>query len=159
MPKNRGASHKRMKRGAADTQTSITIDDLSALKRFRSFRVELSVDVDYLRLMKEKQSEFVSIFRETPGIRTHNISITSANWPTLWIRPMVMAGSMRLNKFAHAALGTFVFSRQNSARRCPERIFAATQRSASGRVKPMFFPIWCRGNYAPKRDSGKLCMP
>ena len=33
--------------------------------RFRSFRDELSLDVDYLRLMQDKQSEFVGIFRET----------------------------------------------------------------------------------------------
>jgi hypothetical protein len=72
MPKNRGASRKRMKRGVTDTQTSIAIDDLPALKRFRSFRVELSLDVDYLRLMQEKQSEFLGIFRETPGNRIHN---------------------------------------------------------------------------------------
>jgi hypothetical protein len=68
-----------MKRGATDTQTSTTIDDLSALKRFRSFRDELSLDVDYLRLMQEKQPEFLGIFRETQGTRTHNPSIMSAN--------------------------------------------------------------------------------
>ena len=32
--------------------------------RFRSFRVELSRDVDYLRLQQEKQPEFLGIFSE-----------------------------------------------------------------------------------------------
>jgi hypothetical protein len=35
--------------------------------RFRSFRVELSREVDYLRPTQEKQSEFLSIFSETSG--------------------------------------------------------------------------------------------
>jgi hypothetical protein len=47
--------------------------------RFRSFRVELSRDVDYLRLMQEKQSGFRGIFSEMPKNRSHNASIMSAN--------------------------------------------------------------------------------
>jgi hypothetical protein len=47
--------------------------------RFRSFRVELSRDVDYLRLIQEKQSEFRGIFRETQGTGIHDASIMSAN--------------------------------------------------------------------------------
>ena len=35
--------------------------------RFRSFRVELSREVDYLRLMQEKQFEFRGIFSEMHG--------------------------------------------------------------------------------------------
>ena len=35
--------------------------------RFRSFRVELSRDVDYLRPRQEKQSGFLGIFSETRG--------------------------------------------------------------------------------------------
>jgi hypothetical protein len=35
--------------------------------RFRSFRAELSRDVNYLRLMQEKQSEFLVIFSEKHG--------------------------------------------------------------------------------------------
>jgi hypothetical protein len=35
--------------------------------RFRSFRAELSREVDYRRPMQEKQSEFRGIFSETPG--------------------------------------------------------------------------------------------
>jgi hypothetical protein len=46
--------------------------------RFRSFRAELSRGVDYLWLMQEKQSEFLGIFRETPGTRAHNPSILRA---------------------------------------------------------------------------------
>ena len=48
--------------------------------RFRSFRAELSRDVDYLRLMQEKPFEFRGIFSETPRTRIHNVSITNANW-------------------------------------------------------------------------------
>ena len=38
--------------------------------RFRSFRAELSRDVDYLRLVQEKQSEFLGIFSEMHGDST-----------------------------------------------------------------------------------------
>src|ERR1700691_3169866 len=37
--------------------------------RVRSFRAELSRDVHYLRLMQEKQFEFLGIFSETQGTR------------------------------------------------------------------------------------------
>jgi hypothetical protein len=47
--------------------------------RFRSFRAELSRGVDYLRLMQEKQSEFLGFFRETQGTGTHDLDITIAN--------------------------------------------------------------------------------
>ena len=40
----------------------------SRVLRFRSFRAELSPDVDYLRLMQEKQSEFLGIFSEMPAL-------------------------------------------------------------------------------------------
>jgi hypothetical protein len=46
--------------------------------RFRSFRVELSREIDYLRLMQEKQSAFLGIFSEKHGARTHNPGIMRA---------------------------------------------------------------------------------
>ena len=40
--------------------------------RFRSFRAELSRDVDYLRPMQEKQSEFLVIFSETQELKPNS---------------------------------------------------------------------------------------
>jgi hypothetical protein len=54
--------------------------------RFRSFRAELSRDVDYLWKMQEKQSEFLGIFSETPETRTHDLGIMSANRALLCCR-------------------------------------------------------------------------
>jgi hypothetical protein len=43
--------------------------------RFRSFRVELSREADYLRLMQEKQPEFRGIFRERQGLEDATVGL------------------------------------------------------------------------------------